>query len=28
VQQRLWTNPYFLNSLKIVGAKVYGKAAA
>lgn len=21
----LWTNPYFLNSLKIVGSKVYGK---
>lgn len=28
VQQGLWTNPYFLNSLKIVGAKVYGKSAA
>jgi len=26
--QRLWANPYFLNSLKIVGAKVYGKTAA
>lgn len=23
----LWTNPYFLNSLKIVGSKVYGKTS-
>lgn len=25
--EKLWSNPYFLNSLKVVGAKVYGKTA-